>query len=80
MRIGLALGTVGVVAAILAIDSRPSAAMYAAQLYPYCSRDSGSGATNCYVSSREQCGAFCMDNPWYVGADRARAWKRRHHW
>jgi hypothetical protein len=46
-------------------------AQYAAQLYPYCSISSSSGATNCYISSRDQCGGSCISNPWYIGARRS---------
>jgi hypothetical protein len=46
-------------------------AQYAAQLYPYCSISSSSGATNCYIGSRDQCGSSCISNPWYIGARRA---------
>jgi hypothetical protein len=46
-------------------------AQYAAQLYPYCSISSSSGATNCYIGSRDQCGSVCISNPWYIGARRA---------
>jgi hypothetical protein len=60
-------------AALAMIDVRPGAAQYAAQLYPYCSLSSSSGATNCYVRSREECGhSGCISNPWYIGRMRAR--------
>ena len=56
------------------LAARPSGAQYAAQLYPYCSLSSSSGATNCYISSREQCGrSGCISNPWYIGPKRARS-------
>jgi hypothetical protein len=41
-------------------------AQEAAQQYPYCSMSTSSGATNCYISSRAQCGDSCIDNPSYV--------------
>ena len=50
---------------------RPGAAQYAAQLYPYCSLSPSSGATSCYVASRQQCQGSCISNPWYIGARRA---------
>ena len=60
-------------AALAIAGARPSAAQYAAQLYPYCSLGAGTGATNCYVSSREECGRnACISNPWYIGRQRAR--------
>jgi len=60
--------------AVLAIvGPQPAAAQYAAQLYPYCSLSASTGATNCYISSRAQCGrSGCISNPWYIGAARAR--------
>jgi hypothetical protein len=54
------------------LAARPGEAQYAAQLYPYCSLSSSTGATNCYISSREQCGrSGCIGNPWYIGPKRA---------
>jgi hypothetical protein len=58
-------------AAMLVLGALPSEAQYAAQLYPYCSMSSSSGATNCYISSRAQCAASCIRNPWYIGRQRA---------
>jgi hypothetical protein len=61
------------VSAALPMLATPSHAQYAAQLYPYCSLSSSTGATNCYISSRDQCGRnSCISNPWYIGAQRAR--------
>jgi hypothetical protein len=58
--------------AALTLSGRPSEAQYAAQRYPYCSLSSSSGATNCYVRSREECGRdTCIGNPWYVSRERA---------
>jgi len=60
-------------ASMLTFGAQPSQAQYAAQLYPYCSLSSSSGATNCYIRSREQCGrSSCISNPWYIGHERAR--------
>jgi hypothetical protein len=60
-------------AALPLLATTPSRAQYAAQLYPYCSLSSSTGATNCYISSRAQCGrSSCISNPWYIGAERAR--------
>ncbi|HEY4918498.1 MAG TPA: hypothetical protein VII40_00200 [Xanthobacteraceae bacterium] len=58
-------------AAVLSFGARPSKAQYAAQLYPYCSLSSSTGAMSCYVSSRQQCGSSCISNPWYIGRQRA---------
>jgi len=60
------------IVASLAFGAAPSKAQYAAQLYPYCSISSSSGATNCYIRSRDECGDTCISNPWYLGAQRAR--------
>jgi hypothetical protein len=61
------------VAAVPMLATRPSQAQYAAQLYPYCALSSSSGATSCYISSRDQCGRDgCISNPWYIGRERAR--------
>ena len=61
------------VLAALRMLGAPSYAQYAAQLYPYCSLSSSTGATNCYISSREECGrSSCISNPWYIGRERAR--------
>jgi hypothetical protein len=60
-------------AALALLGVRPSDAQYAAQLYPYCALSSSTGATNCYVRSREECGRdACISNPWYIGRERAR--------
>ena len=56
----------------LVLGASTSEAQYAAQLYPYCSLSASTGATNCYVRSREECGRnACISNPWYIGHDRA---------
>jgi hypothetical protein len=60
-------------AALPLLAATPGKAQYAAQLYPYCSLSSSTGATSCYISSRAQCGrGGCISNPWYIGAERAR--------
>jgi hypothetical protein len=67
------LTTLLAMAALPMLMARPSQAQYAAQLYPYCSLSSSTGATNCYISSRDQCGrSGCISNPWYIGPVRAR--------
>ena len=60
------------IVAASAFGARPSQAQYAAQLYPYCSLSSSSGATTCYYRSRAECPENCIGNPWYIGAQRAR--------
>jgi len=59
------------IAAALAFGTQPSQAQYAAQLYPYCSLSSSSGATTCYHRTRAECPDSCIINPWYIGARRA---------
>jgi len=69
----LFLSTLIASATLSMLAARPIEAQYAAQLYPYCSLSSSTGATNCYISSREQCGrSGCISNPWYIGPERAR--------
>ena len=63
-------------AAMVVIDTLPSRAQYAAQLYPYCALSAASGATTCYYATREACGSSCISNPWYLG--RERAWAYTH--
>jgi hypothetical protein len=58
-------------AGAMSLGAGAAHAQYAAQLYPYGSISSSSGATNCYISSRDQCGSVCISNPWYIGAHRA---------
>jgi hypothetical protein len=71
----------GIATAIVAAPYRSEAGVYAAQLYPYCQITSNNGGgMNCYISSRDQCEfrELCVDNPWYLGAQSARAWKRKN--
>jgi hypothetical protein len=76
------LSALGAVAAMTFTWQRPSEArVYATDPYPYCSVNSSSGGgANCYISSRAQCEFRepCIDNPRYLGAERARAWMRRN--
>jgi len=69
------------VAAITLVGLRPAGAWaHASDLYPYCSVNSFAGGTNCYIASRAQheFRELCIDNPRYLGAERARAWMRNH--
>jgi hypothetical protein len=71
MRPGLTI--LLVMAALPALGAPPSEAQYAAQLYPYCALSASTGATSCYIRSREECGRDgCIANPWYIGRERAR--------
>jgi hypothetical protein len=74
MRASLSLACCGMAVAALAAGASPGYAQYAAQLYPYCALSAANGATTCYYRSREECGRSCISNPWYIGADRARAY------
>src|SRR5262249_28768999 len=76
MRMLLAI--LAVTAAAVTFGTRPSEAQYAAQLYPYCTMSSSSGATNCYVRSREECGSSCISNPWYIGPQRSAPYLAGH--
>jgi Protein of unknown function (DUF3551) len=71
MRVRSALCLAATVAALLAADARPSAAMV---IYPWCASYSGRGmgAENCGFVNFNQClatvrgvGGFCKPNPWY---------------
>ena len=77
MRTFLALACCGMAVALLAAGVSPGHAQYAAQLYPYCALSAANGATTCYYRSRQECGGSCISNPWYIGADRARAYTQR---
>ena len=54
--------------------------VHAADLYPYCSINSRNGARNCYISRRAQCEFHdpCVNNPSYIGDDRARSFMRNN--
>ena len=41
--------------------------------YPYCLFGRGGGSTTCYFRTRAECGNGCVNNPNYVGDERARA-------
>jgi hypothetical protein len=77
MRTALALACVGIGLVALTAGTSQSHAQYAAQLYPFCALDVSNGATTCYYRSREECGNPCISNPWYLGAERARAYTHR---
>jgi hypothetical protein len=63
----VALLTAGAACGATLLGAGAAHAQYAAQLYPYCSMSASSGATNCYIGSRAQCGSSCISNPWYIG-------------
>jgi hypothetical protein len=77
MRTSVALACCGLAVAALVAGVSPGNAQYAAQLYPYCGLSAANGATTCYYRSREECSRSCIANPWYIGADRARAYTQR---
>jgi hypothetical protein len=64
--------------ALLTFGARSSEAQYAAQLYPYCALSASTGATSCYIRSREECGSSCISNPWYLGRQRALPYLQGH--
>jgi hypothetical protein len=61
------------VAAALAASIGPSKAEPLANAYPYCLLGRGGGSTTCYFRSRAECGNGCINNPGYVGDQRAQA-------
>ena len=61
--------TLAILCAIMvAFAAGPSGAQ-SPQSYPYCALDTSSGATSCYYTSREQCGAKCIPNLSYHGPE-----------
>jgi hypothetical protein len=74
------LALCSVVAATFTAQHPSWARVYATDLYPYCSISSYTGGMNCYISSRARCEfrELCIDNPRYLGAERARAWMRHN--
>jgi hypothetical protein len=72
--------TLCAIATILVATGPSEAMVSAAQLYPYCQISSSNGGMNCYISSRDQCEyrEVCISNPWYLGTEAARAWKRNN--
>src|ERR1700716_1616146 len=63
------------VAALAALGAgiAPSQAEPISNAYPYCLFGRGGGATTCYFRTRAECGNGCVNNPNYVGDERARA-------
>jgi hypothetical protein len=67
MRLLLAIAVLSIAAAALTLGAREADAQGATSQYPFCALDSGTGATSCYFSTREQCGPRCISNPGYIG-------------
>jgi hypothetical protein len=59
--------------AALAASISPSKAEPVSNAYPYCLLGRGGGSTTCYFRTRAECGGGCVNNPSYVGDERARA-------
>jgi hypothetical protein len=81
MKITAVVATLCGITTILVANPRASEAWtYASQLYPYCQLSSSNGGMNCYISSTDQCEyrELCINNPQYLGAEGARAWKRKN--
>jgi hypothetical protein len=70
MRTFLPAITFCIAMAAVAVDA-PSSLAQSPNQHPYCALDSSSGATSCYYDTRAACGPRCIDNPGYVGAQRA---------
>ena len=51
----------------------PSKAEPISNAYPFCVFGRGGGSTTCYFRTRAECGGGCVNNPSYVGDERARA-------
>jgi hypothetical protein len=66
---------VGFLAAVAALTASiaPSKAEPISNAYPYCLFGRGGGSTTCYFRTRAECGNGCVNNPNYVGDERARA-------
>jgi hypothetical protein len=65
---------VGFAAALAALTASisPSKAEPISNAYPYCLFGRGGGSTTCYFRTRAECGNGCVNNPSYVGDERAR--------
>jgi hypothetical protein len=59
--------------AALTVSMAPSKAEPISNAYPYCLFGRGGGSTTCYFRTRAECGNGCVNNPSYVGDERARA-------
>jgi hypothetical protein len=59
--------------AALTASIAPSKAEPISNAYPYCLFGRGGGSTTCYFRTRAECGNGCVNNPSYVGDERARA-------
>ena len=81
MNVTTVCATLCAIATILVWNSGSSEAwVYASDLYPYCQLNSSSGGgMSCYFT-RDQCEYLesCIPNPRYLGAARAREWKRKN--
>jgi hypothetical protein len=73
MRTSLIVASLGVAMAALTAGIAPSNAEPVSNAYPYCLFGRGGGSTTCYFRSRAECGNGCVNNPAYVGDQRARA-------
>jgi len=82
MNITAVAATLCGITTILVTNPPPSEAwVYATDLYPYCQiNSSNGGGMSCYISSRDQCEyrELCIANLRYLGAEGARAWKRKN--
>jgi len=70
MRNSLIVAGIALVA--LTASIAPSKAEPIANAYPYCLFGRGGGSTTCYFRTRAECGNGCVNNPSYVGDQRAR--------
>lgn len=73
MRSSLVIASLGAALTALASAIAPVKAEPISNAYPYCVFGRGGGSTTCYFRTREECGGGCVNNPAYVGPERASA-------
>ena len=73
MQNSLIVASFAAALAALTVSIAPGKAEPISNAYPYCLFGRGGGSTTCYFRSRAECGNGCVNNPSYVGDERARA-------
>ena len=73
MQNAVILVSFAVYLAALTASIAPSKAEPISNAYPYCLFGRGGGSTTCYFRTRAECGNGCVNNPSYIGDERARA-------
>jgi hypothetical protein len=72
MQNSLIVASFAAALAALTASIAPGKAEPIANAYPYCLFGRGGGSTTCYFRTRAECGNGCVNNPNYVGDERAR--------